>query len=185
MTRHLLRCTLIACLVAGQSLGALPTTTGREPGLWTDGNYCVVVGTIHEIRRNTADNRVQASLVPKATLAGSFDPSLHPQVRVDFRTGTTSSIRHVPAKGATVLAVIRWGMAVEEGSHTRKANWIVSDLCTFMPDRSALVVITGLDDPRVAQTLERIREARANPEPDPNAATTTSATRPATRPVGE
>jgi hypothetical protein len=42
-----------------------------------------------------------------------------------------------------------------------------------MPDRAPLVVIDGLSDPRVGETLKRIREARAQADAAPTTRPTT------------
>lgn len=61
---------------------------------------------------------------------------------------------------------------------------IVADICTFMPEKRALVVIDGLGDPRVLETLKKVQEARANPTPDPYRPSTTQPTsQPTTRPA--
>jgi hypothetical protein len=110
-----------------------------------------------------------------ASIAGTFDASEHPRFRVPLYTGSmTSSISIEPRVGNVILVVLLLG----------DRDTIASDFCTFMPDRdevinvngvkvfqtaraSALVEIKGLGDPRVLETLKRIQEARAHPDPDP------------------
>ena len=58
-----------------------------------------------------------------------------------------------------MIAVVRDQVLIHEDPTPR--NVIVSDTCTFMAGGSALVAITGLDDPAVSKTLERLQKARA------------------------
>lgn len=140
------------------------TLTGREYDFWSD--YSVVVATVARVLappQGTCDT-YRATLVPKATLSGSFDSSLYGTVPVRFYGYVTDMIRP-PRQGATVLAVIRVDSTVPVDEQL--SVWIEPITFEFMPDGLPLVVIDGLDDRRVDQTLKRIRAARANPEPPP------------------
>jgi hypothetical protein len=158
-----------AAMAAGSARGGLGTTTGKEPSRFTKDGYSVIVGIIRDIKEiKGSPSRYQATLVPEAMLAGNFDPSLHPTLLVSFDVGLGgSSIREPPADGATVLTVVVVNML--NGDDTVPSNFIIDDIFTFMPDQSGLVPIKGLDDPRVAETLKKIQDARAHPDPDPNA----------------
>ncbi len=72
-----------------------------------------------------------------------------------------------------ILAVVR----LKDPEYPEDRHWIVSDICTFMPGQSALVVISGLEDPKVAATLKKIQGARANPDPSPYGKPTTQRAR--------
>ena len=159
----------LLCCLSPRAHAAQRTTTGKEWRLWTEGGFSVVVGTIHDTKEEAPDGdlRYRATLKPLATLAGSFDPSLHATLPVTFYTGKAiSSIERPPAgDGANVLVVLRYQAPEDE---RQAPSWIiVADICTFMPDQSALVIITGPDDLKVAATLKKLQEARANPDPSP------------------
>jgi hypothetical protein len=136
------------------SYAGFGTQTGEEPGLWDQGGYAVVVATIHDIKMitgNVADG-YHATLELRASLCGNLDPSQQPTLKVGFECQTlTTSIRQLPADGATVIAVVMG----EDG----RAG-ILSDYCDFMPGRSSLVTVSGLNDPIVLETLKRLQAAR-------------------------
>ena len=44
-----------------------------------------------------------------------------------------------------------------------EGKFIISDSCTFMPDDSPLVVINGLGDKSVRETIDRLRKVRLAP----------------------
>lgn len=160
---------LLVLLVAGACLttcpiahGGLGTTTGREPGCWDKAGYSVILAWVGEVRQPDADDvgLCRAVVAPIATLAGAFDASLRPALKVAFHAGVShSSIPKAPAKGDVVLAVI--SIPQDRPAGPEDPVLIVSDLCTFMPDEAALVILKNLDDPRVMETLKRIQRARA------------------------
>ncbi|MGH7179526.1 MAG: hypothetical protein ACREJC_19275, partial [Tepidisphaeraceae bacterium] len=114
--------------------------------------------------------------LPAATLAGKFDASLHPRLNVRLQIGGHgSSIKSAPALNARVMAVISTGNTWAD--EVVPSDWIVESICLFMPNHSALVVIDGFDDPRVAETLKKIQAARAKPTTQQR-----HATRPTTKP---
>jgi hypothetical protein len=165
---------MAAMLNASDCCAALQGTTGSERKLWEEGEYAVVVARVEQIvelsREELLKNHAthSAVLAPMATIAGRLDPSVHRELSVNLNIGPhVSSVSHAPPHGACVLAVIA------------QESIVVADICTFMPDNSALVVIDGPGDKRVAETLKRIQEARAHPDPDPNE---NPATRPAKKP---
>jgi hypothetical protein len=160
---------LVLSFSSGTILAAQGTVTGKEPEGWDTGAFNVVLGTLIDVQKDGPAelNRYRATLVPLATLAGAFDPSLHPKVPVRFYVGrASSSIEQPPPSGATVIAVIVVGTL--QADETEPSNWIRSDICAFMPGESAMVVVKGLGDARVAETLKKLQEARAHPNPDPN-----------------
>ena len=91
-----------------------------------------------------------------------------------------SSIPGAPSGEVTVIAVVVLGRF--QGDEEKPSDWIDPLGWAFMPNSESLVVIKGLDDPRVQETLKKIQDARAHPDPDPNAQ---PATRPAERKVKE
>lgn len=162
--------TFTVCLsmfFAGPATAGLGTTTGREWKLWTLGHYGVILAKVVSVEPVPAQPREhRAVLEPLATVAGSFDPSER-QART-FRVfisqwGTT--ITTAPPKGAIIMAVVRTGVLAYD--ERIPSDWIVPDICKFMPEDKALVVIKGLDDPRVLETLRKIQDARAHPNPSP------------------
>jgi len=159
---------VIAC---NPTLAGLGTTTGREWLQWTQSGYCVVVGRLDDARHHDADvaGKYRATFAPLASFAGTFDPGAFPAIPVIFYGGKNSSIRDVPAHGSMVLAVMQFRLP--EGDE-KPSGFIVSDICTFMPGESSLVRIDGLNDPRVLDTVKKLRDARAHPDPDPYRAAT-------------
>jgi hypothetical protein len=118
------------------------------------------------MERVEGEDRCTATMVPRSTLAGAFDPSTHPVLPVQFYVyGPTSSIRRPPEEGAIVMAVCQLVRAKERGESDRAK--VYSHVCAFMPDEAALVVLTGFDDARIAQTLKKLQDARAHPDPNP------------------
>jgi hypothetical protein len=161
---------LVATLaIAHRSSGGVGTLTGREPRIWNEGNISVIAATVAEVTKGEGEGHqpYRATLVPLATLAGSFDPSLRPALRVRFYVSSlTSSVENAPPNGATVLAVIE--TSAIHGDETTASDWVRSDVCRFMPDGSALVVLKDLNDPRLGETLKRLQDARAHPDADPH-----------------
>jgi hypothetical protein len=159
----------IILLATHGALGGIGTISGRESDLWTDYHCSVVlarVGDIVELKHELDNGTHRAKLQPLATLAGILDPGASPTLDVRFYSGTnTSSIGRAPAKGDLVIAVVVIGR--RHGEEKQPSDWVTSDLCTFMPDDSALVAVDGLGDPRILQTIDRIRDARAHSEPRP------------------
>jgi hypothetical protein len=154
---------VVSAMLAVVSLGGQVTTTGKEQELWNQGGYSVLVATIRDIRLFGGDETdlYQANLLPLATLAGKFDASLNPRLPVRFYAlSSDTSIKQVPPDGVTVLAVIQ--VQVRQGDEVEESNWIVSDICSFMPDYSALVTLRDARDPLVRETLSRLQEARAD-----------------------
>jgi hypothetical protein len=92
------------------------------------------------------------TLEPLAVIAGNLDPSTHPKLDlvVWIVDAPGMMIKTEPHVGDTVMAVVMWNdKSVEPGP------------CDFMPGQSGLVVLDGLGDKHVHETLERIRAGRA------------------------
>src|SRR5688572_8389302 len=163
------------------AMGAIGKTTGREWGRWTEDKYSVIVAHVHEVKPPEGEGYLPhaATLKPRATLAGTLDPSVHVFLPVRFfASSMTSSISEPPRENDLILAVVRVG--VPQGEEQEISNWIVSNICTFMPNASAIAKVKGMDDPLVLETLEKLQAARANPHPNPYGTRTRPATRPAT-----
>jgi hypothetical protein len=152
------------------SRAGLGTTTGRERKLWTTYRYSVIVAKIRDVREGKGEGYQahHATLLPVATIAGTLDPSVTPSLDVRFyRSDLTSSIKgELPKDGAIVLAAVIMGR--HHADETEPSDWVDSDLVAFMPNRSGLVVIKGLDDPLVAETLQKIQAVRAEEKPGPS-----------------
>lgn len=144
-------------------------TTGREPHLFDlytgptgngQGSGCnIIIARVVALSKakegsDLANNgyRDLATLEPLATLAGLLDPSLRPKVDVGLWISDAPGFKttKLPPVGAIVLAMI---MANDQT--------IFPETCPVMPDGSGLVVLDGVGDRRVHETLERIRVARA------------------------
>lgn len=155
--------------------GALVTFSGEQSGSWDSGELSVIVGTIHDVKPGPRGYDRTASVHPKATIAGLFDPSQHSTLQVSFGVqppsagGTISCIREEPSDGATVLIVL---LRVRAGENSKERYIIVSGICSFMPEQCGMLIVTGADDPKVAEVLKNIRKARAkaNQEDAPKAA---------------
>lgn len=137
----------------------------------------VILAVMEDVRVDTSGpGNFQTTLIPHATVAGSFDCSLHPKLKVSFNAGTiTSSVRRAPSHGSTVLAVISTLNPIAIGANGETE--IISDSCEFMPKGSALVEVVSMEDPVIDRVLEKIQAARLRA-----AATTQPSTQPATEP---
>jgi hypothetical protein len=117
----------------------------------------VIIAKVDEIKAANEDDATHLLIIePLATIAGDFDPSIERKLRVRMWVdNATSSVRQAPRPDALVMVVIRGGMLKGE-----PVTYIVSDVCTFMPQRSACVTVTSLEDKVISETLARIREER-------------------------
>ena len=149
---------LTAC---GLCVAGVGSFDGAADENWGDkpGTHSLIVAEVLRVEPGgLAAGEHRATFRPIATLSGGFDSGR--QVTVDLRMSTsqapgTTSIKQAPAKGALVMAVL---------FHTGdERSWVVSSGgATFMPTRaSAVEVITGLDDPKVRETVRRVQEARS------------------------
>lgn len=169
------RLAYIVCVVitlGSTTFAGIGTITGVESGTWNDDRTVVVVGRLTSIRGDRQDEYRVAKFGPLLCLAGLFDPTATASLDVRFYIGDQSSSNSYPGPtdDSLVLVVMRLSVELKEGP----TNIIVSDWCTFMPDRAGLVVLKGLDDPRLRETILRLREARAK---------AAAATRPTTKPA--
>jgi len=135
-------------------------------------SYSVIVAEIRDVRKipGDGDRPYAATLVPAATIAGDFDASLHPTLSVRFYVSAlTSSINRPPQNGTLVLASVIIGR--RHADEKEPSDWIDSDLVAFMPGQSGLVALECFADPKVAQTLEKIRAVRGRPVGESGATT--------------
>jgi len=165
---------IVLCLICNVSatLAALGTYTGREPGFWQRQFIIVArVNGVHTLDRQRdpqEDATHILSLEPLLTLAGNFDPSRQPVIKVRVAvtapssTIQSSSVTEPPREGSIVLAVI--GSGNIDSDDRRPFLWVASEICLFMPDEAGLVTLQGLSDKRILETLKKVRERRgANP----------------------
>jgi hypothetical protein len=154
----------LAIIVNNVSAGWM-TTNGKEKEDWEGGYYSIIIARIQGIKKTEEIGVYKAVIIPKATVAGVLDPSVHPTIPVTFEVhlpelpGGITSIRQVPPEGATVLAVLEY-LPINDHDEARVYR-ITPNICTFMPAQSGMVVIKGLDDPKVSETLKKIQRARA------------------------
>jgi hypothetical protein len=165
ITRTLWLLSFVSLLVGPSPSGAgIGVNSGDERGFWTEDHFVVLVARITDEPKHVdgadSPHYYKMTIEPLATLAGAFDASDHADLQVTLYIGGPN-IREVPPGGATVLAVVK------------DSNFIVSDYCMFMPDHSSLVVIDGLGDHKVIETIDRLRKVRlASPATQPAVSTT-------------
>lgn len=95
-------------------------------------------------------------LAPMGTIAGKFDASEHPELKVSSFGPAGSSVQVLPKAGDTVLTAVMVSQAPGRG-------WVIPiSYIPFMPGDggAALCIIEGLADPRVFETLKKIQQAR-------------------------
>jgi hypothetical protein len=135
--------------------------------LWSENNEALVIAQVVDdgprvLNADHIGGNAFAVLEPLAVLAGQLDPSATPDIKVTFYQGPGARhIFNLPPKGSLVLAVVS------------DKNFIISDTCTFMPDGSPLVVLDGLGDRRILETIGRLRKVRLAPAPTQPSANTT------------
>jgi hypothetical protein len=173
-TRNALSLLVVLCTLPVR--GGVGTTTGREWGRWTEDQYSVIVAKIREVARTGEDPCMyRAVFEPLATLAGRFDPSAQSAWEVRFYAGADTSNRKPPQSGATVIAVIQ-PVPLDDGRNHPQRLFVVSDYCGFIPGESSILEVDGLADPRIAEVVKKIREARARPDPNPYGSATRRST---------
>jgi hypothetical protein len=127
------------------------------------------------------------ALKPIAVLAGVLDPGgVSTPLKAHAHIGSYgTNNREPPRKDAMaiiVLQIVTPDSPGDGGEPQKKpapsdSYFIVSDICTFMPDpRGSICEVTGLNDRRVIETIEKLRDARRKSVPDPHGAASGSAT---------
>jgi hypothetical protein len=141
-------------IVAGGVHPELPLATAVTSPIKTwegNGRPAVILGALREITQSPGSSRYAAILHPLLTLAGRFEPALFPRLPISFNLD--ERIKQVPAEGAIVIAVAR----IYDPDDYAVQAVVVTDGCPFMPDSAPLVVLSGLTDPRIMATVQRLR----------------------------
>jgi hypothetical protein len=154
----------LVSFVVTPACGGIDPISGSERGLFAEytgpfmGRGCsVIVARVLDVTRRKDDlehyrGSHNVTLEPLMLLAGLLDPSVHPKIEpiASFSEAAGVFTKEPPPKGAVILVVL---MENGEGIH--------SDRCSFMPNDFPLIVLDGLGDKRILETLDRIRKARA------------------------
>lgn len=142
---------------------ANPAISGREAHIWEQRHISVVIARITELRSPVDRPRIvwTAKIKPIMLVAGELDPSTNPELEVAFDVCDSCNVVAAPPKDALILIVLMGKDCASMGYG-------------FMPKRAPLAVLEGLGDKQIEETLENIREVRAHPDPDPDAAPPTN-----------
>jgi hypothetical protein len=138
--------------------------------LWNDDQFKVIVARVVSVSPLPASADQVAShiaaLEPLGQIAGALSGSDGSRIDVLMRIDSgTSSVVKAPLVGSTILAVLSYRNLSAE---VDKGIWMAPERYAFMPHTAAFVEIVGLDDPVVAETLDKIRKSL--PTYDPTAA---------------
>jgi hypothetical protein len=151
----------VASGTTAQSHGAQEELKADDPTTFGVRANSVVVARVRKVAK-IADRRIgthTVTLEPLVTLAGAFDPTAEPELKVRlWAEWVGSSIQRAPPIGAMVVAVIGEG-PVLGGPDT--FMYAVSEICDFMPEGSGMVVVENLADKRVQEIIDKIRAGRA------------------------
>jgi hypothetical protein len=129
--------------------GATTVETGGDHGYWS--NHSVVYGIAEQITSATKGEYVM-TFIPMATLAGTFDPAEHENVRASFRVSQYGgALNDPPANGTAVIIVL----------HKKDDHWLIpTNVISYLPDRRAIVPVEGFDDPVVESAVARLKEMK-------------------------
>jgi hypothetical protein len=144
---------LLAC--AEPSNGGLETSSADAI---IGGDYSIIIARVKDVHKEVGDKPDSThtlTIEPLATIAGLFDPSKYATIKVALWAATESSVDAAPDRGSLILAVIH---PYEVRGERRIC--ITASMCTFMPGGSACVTVTGMNDKRILQTLDWVREER-------------------------
>jgi hypothetical protein len=117
-------------------------------------------------------NSAVVTLEVKYTLTGPYDAARYPVLKSSIRLQSLvgamrfSSIKTPPKVNEHVVALVRCSPS-DPAWHSRMHWSMTSKFADFMPDGSAMVVVQGLDDPRVVDLMARLRKLRAAKPLDP------------------
>ena len=125
----------------------------------TDRKVSLVVAEVSSVeRRDGTTSDYSLSIVPIATLAGPLDATKLTSISTSFIYHEpvggfqVTAIKGVPAVGKLILVVLReWD----------DRYLVVAGSVDLMPDSSPLTVLSGLDDPAIRVTIEKLRTIRA------------------------
>jgi hypothetical protein len=143
------------------------TFVGNEPGLWDE--HSLVYGEV--MLADTWRRLVPAiNFNVKATLCGPLDashvqhfgcnvmyqgwvPPIKPvPSQFSWLLALRPAVKSLPPTGSRVLAVVR---------RTKDCGVVISqDQFLFMPDKSPLAAVSGLDDTKVKEVISRLQELR-------------------------
>lgn len=160
----MIRFLIASCLVlwlGTRVFGGIDSLEGGDEGLWDEGGHSLIVARVRSVEAlpSKVGPTHRAVLEPLATLAGHLDPSAQSTIVVLlYAQAMGTSVHAAPEKGDWILAVI-WAAATD-GDERQKSLYIESAFCRFMPKDAAVVVIRGLDDSIVKETLTRIQTSR-------------------------
>ncbi len=134
---------------------ATPRFKGTSDGDWQENSvvYAQLVSVV-EIPRGYPD----VLLDVQATLSGSYDAGQRPRVLVKVQRGVHGHMRAVPPPKSRVVALLRQGF---DGQYV-----IPADAVMFMPEKSAICEVKGLDDPVAQEIVSRLRVLRVLRAPE-------------------
>jgi hypothetical protein len=133
---------------------------GESEESWVRARYSVVVAKVDAVAPADTDSTgaLKLTLLPQATLGGTFDCGAEPRIVADcwYATGGDSAVfpDNRTRAGTLVLVLI----CMYESEDFRR---VPNENCPLLPNRQPLCVIKGMDDPVIRKTLERIQNARA------------------------
>jgi len=148
------------------------TYKGDEPGLWKDRSLLYAEVTASKTSRRFVP---QVTFDVKATLWGPIDAAQLKRIacgvvyvgwklpwklppEYSWVTNAKPVVKTLPAEGSRVLAIVQ---------QTKDDHIAVSqDYFTFMPDKSPVAEVSGLDDPKVKQVTSRLRDLHKRPPAD-------------------
>lgn len=170
--------TIVACAVAGENAAdaGKPFVPLSTPAYWSRMGGAVLYAEVIGVRHGShiEDNRIE--LRPIAALTGDFDQALHSNfLAMAPIGGATGAVRAPPADGAKVIVLVDRpadAAARADGKRLYSESTLfripdVSVAC--FPDsaepaapghKPPLFTIRGFDDPRVAETMDRLRTIR-------------------------
>ena len=158
MKSHILLLVIVGACVCIPARAGVGLMTGESEDEWAGDRCSVIVAKVDSINPADPDavGELKLTLLPQATIGGSFDCRAEPKVVAAawYGVGGNSAIEDRPRKGTLVLALV---CMYESEDFYRVPN--VG--CPLLPNKQPLCVINSLDDPAVAQTLARIQAARA------------------------
>jgi hypothetical protein len=148
---------LITCYCL-PALGA--TAVVADVTSWDD--YRIVYGEILS-STDLGDDTANIRLRVVATLAGRLDAPAEPIVACKIYYGGASEtcVQKPPPAGSRCIATISDPVASAGDGSARRKQAVDCAITPFMPKSQYLVVVSGLDDPKVAETIRRLRELRS------------------------
>jgi hypothetical protein len=123
-------------------------------------NHAVIYAEITEVKKDRGSYFVD--LLPFATLTGKWDAAFDRQVTAGVwvtpeTAPNASMINEVPKKGTKVVASIARPMVLKGASWFGLPNGPVM----FMAQNKGTIEVTGFDDPKVTETIEKLPKLRA------------------------